>query len=127
MAFTRFCLAALGGQAITLYGSGDQVRDFTFIDDIVEANVAALTCSLAPGTVMNLSGGTNASVNDALQVIAELTGRRLVVERTPAVDGDVERTGGDSSLAADLLGWRPTTTLRAGLDRHLEWAARQQT
>lgn len=121
MAFTRFLTAARDGTPITLYGTGEQVRDFTYVDDIVAANVLAATTPLSPGTVLNVAGGTNASVNEVLDLVQAISGRTVTIDRRPASDGDVRRTGGDASLAAERLRWKPAVTLEEGLRSHWEW------
>lgn len=123
MAFTRFALAALRGEEITVYGSGEQVRDFTYVEDVVAANVLAATGEIRPGTVLNVAGGSHTSVNEVLQLFEQLTGSSLPVKRIGAVAGDVERTGGDTTAIRSALGWRPSVGLREGITRQLEWAA----
>ena len=121
MAFTRFLTAAATGREITIYGTGEQVRDFTFVDDVVEANLLAATADLKPGTVLNIAGGTHVSVNEVLEEVAGLTGGSLDVRHVARSDGDVTRTGGDASRAAELLGWRPRTGIVEGLAQQWEW------
>ena len=121
MAFTRFLTAAATGREITLFGTGEQVRDFTFVDDVVEANVLAATADLKPGTVLNIAGGTHVSVNEVLEEVAGLAGGPLDIRRVARSDGDVMRTGGDATRAAELLGWRPRVGIVEGLARQWEW------
>ncbi|MFE4469947.1 NAD-dependent epimerase/dehydratase family protein [Leifsonia sp. NPDC056824] len=121
MAFTRFLGAARDGSPITVYGTGEQIRDFTFVGDIVEALIAGLDATSALPRVMNLSGGSSVSVNEVLETIAAVTGRRLDVQRLDPVRGDVFRTGGDSTRAREALGWEPEVTLEEGLRRQWEW------
>jgi UDP-glucuronate 4-epimerase len=124
MAFTRFLRAAATGSKISIYGSGEQVRDFTFVDDIVAALISSAVAPHSLPPVMNLSGGSSVSVNDVLRTIREISGSQLDVEYIDAVKGDVSRTGGDSSLALSALGWSPRTPLAEGLRRHYEWVLR---
>lgn len=122
MAFTRFLQAALTGSEITVFGSGEQIRDFTFIDDIVNANLLALTSDkTCPGDIVNVSGGNSISVNDVLAIIAELADTELNINRIARADGDPARTGGGSDHAAEVLGWHSSVTIRDGLKRQLEW------
>lgn len=123
MAFTRFLTAARDETPITVYGTGDQVRDFTFVADIVSALVAAVNAHLVLPRVMNLSGGSSVSVNEVLATIAEIVGHPLDVTRSESMRGDVFRTGGDSALARHALGWMPMTPLRHGLERQWEWVS----
>lgn len=122
MAFTRFCRAAVLGERIEVYGTGEQVRDFTFVDDVVDANLRAMDADVAPGRVYNVSGGSDATVNEALDRIAELAGAPLDVHRGEVALGDVARTGGSAELIRDELGWAPHTSLRDGLAAQYAWA-----
>lgn len=122
MAFTRFCLAAANDEVITIFGNGEQVRDFTYIDDVVEANMLAAFSEVAPGTVLNVAGGSNISVNDVLSILGELNESALKVTYTGKVLGDVQRTGGSTERIGAVLGWTPKVDLRTGLSMHLAWA-----
>ncbi|QHC59334.1 NAD-dependent epimerase/dehydratase family protein [Rathayibacter sp. VKM Ac-2760] len=122
MAFTRFVRSAVLGDPIEIYGTGEQVRDFTFVDDIVEANVLAATTATAPGSVYNVAGGTSASVNEVLHFLGRLHGSPLNVSYTDKALGDVVRTGGGTDRIAAELGWAPKVQLEDGLARHLDWA-----
>jgi len=117
MAFTRFVRATVLDEVITLYGTGEQIRDFTFVDDVVRANLAAATGSPAPGDVFNVAGGSNVSVNQTLHVLSRLSGRTLKINHQDTVAGDVFRTGGDTTKIESVLGWRPTVPLEQGLTR----------
>ena len=123
MAFTRFAKAAVQGDEITIFGSGEQVRDFTYVDDVVEANLLAATRDVSPGTVLNVAGGSHTSVNEVLQVFEELAGSKLKIRHVKDVAGDVRRTGGDTAAIRSVLGWRPTVILRDGIARQLSWVA----
>ncbi|MCB0969696.1 MAG: NAD-dependent epimerase/dehydratase family protein, partial [Ilumatobacter sp.] len=92
MAFTRFIKAAIGGRAVSIYGSGEQVRDFTYVDDVVSANVLAATRDVARGAVFNVAGGSHATVNEVLGILGELTGSALRTEHLAGAAGDVKRT-----------------------------------
>jgi UDP-glucuronate 4-epimerase len=123
MAFTRFAQAAVRGDEITVYGSGEQTRDFTFVEDVVEANLLAATRDVPPGAVLNVAGGSHTSVNEVLEVFAGLAGRKLSVTRIEAMAGDVRRTGGDTAAIRSMLGWQPTVSLQEGIARQFDWAA----
>jgi nucleoside-diphosphate-sugar epimerase len=121
MAFQRFIGAALAGEALTLLGDGNQSRDFTFVDDVVSATIAALG---APSPVYNVGGGSPATINDVLDVIAELTAQRLVVQRGPVARGDVSHTWADTTLAREELDWAPKTDLYPGLAVQIDHCVR---
>ncbi len=122
MAFTRFIRSALAGKPIPVFGSGEQVRDFTFIDDVVRANRVAATSEIPPGTTLNVAGGSSVSVNEVIQLLSSLLGRAVDVQRTRAVAGDVIRTGGSTELISSLTGWAPRISLEEGLKRQISWA-----
>jgi nucleoside-diphosphate-sugar epimerase len=115
MAFNRFIRAALADQPITVFGTGEQVRDFTYVDDVVQANLLAAAGDVPPGSVFNVSGGSDISVNEVLDVLGGIAGRSLRVERVETVAGDVQRTGGSAEAIRSALGWQPTVDVPTGL------------
>jgi nucleoside-diphosphate-sugar epimerase len=119
----RFITACLTGGRPTIYGDGEQARDFTFIDDVVQANLrAAAAPEAAFGNAFNVGGGTTpTSINELLSTIAGFTGARPDAIREPARDGDVRYTAADMSRTTDLLGHRPRIDMREGLRRTVEW------
>lgn len=121
MAFTRFLHAAVTGAPIRVFGSGEQIRDFTFIDDIVSANLLAATTEHEPGSVFNIAGGGQVSVNQVLDTIEEIHGSPLQVERDEVAAGDVSRTCGATDAVEAAIGWRATTSVPDGLRRQYEW------
>jgi UDP-glucuronate 4-epimerase len=124
MAFTRFVRAAVLDETISIYGDGEQVRDFTFIDDIVAANVLAASTDVPPGSVFNVAGGSNVTVNQTLDILAGLAGHPLKIDYIDRVAGDVLRTGGSTDKIAAALGWRAEVDIEQGLARHLAWGER---
>lgn len=122
MAFTRFARAAVREEEISIFGTGDQIRDFTYVDDIVEANFLVSFQPITPGAVFNVAGGTSVTVNEVLEIFAELRGSPLKVHRTAGVKGDVFRTGGSTAALEKAVGWQPTTSLKQGLYKQYEWA-----
>ncbi len=124
MAFTRFVRAAVRDEVITIYGTGEQIRDFTYVDDVVAANIAAASNPVPPGTVLNVAGGSNVTVNEILSTLEGLNGAPLRIEHGGPVAGDVFRTGGSTDKISGLIGWRPTVTTEEGLARQLAWGRR---
>lgn len=121
MAMHRFIDAAMNGGTLCLYGDGEQVRDFTFVADVVAANLAAGEADVAPGTVVNVAGGGSVSVNGLLALLEELVEGKLDVQRLPDQPGDVRATGGTIARAAEQLHWHPQVDVATGLARQLEW------
>jgi nucleoside-diphosphate-sugar epimerase len=119
MGFHRFIARLLRGEALPVYGDGEQTRDFTFIDDIVEANLQALNEGAAG--VYNIGGGSRVTLNDVLVLLVELTGRQMQVARGDKQPGDVRHTSADTTRAQNELGYQPKVGLREGLARQVEW------
>lgn len=122
MAMHRFIVDALGGKPVHVFGDGEAVRDFTYVGDVVAANLAAATrAEVPPGTVVNIAGGSSITVNGLLDLLGELLGAPVAVDRGPAQPGDVPRTGSTADAAARLLGWTPQVPLAEGLARQVDW------
>jgi nucleoside-diphosphate-sugar epimerase len=121
MAMHRLVEAALADGSFPMYGDGQQVRDFTYVDDVVRANLLAASAHVEPGSVINVAGGTHATLLDVVGLLEQLMGRPVRLDRSAAERGDVVRTGGSTELAARLLGWQPLVPLREGLARQVGW------
>jgi UDP-glucuronate 4-epimerase len=122
MAIRRLADAAVTGAPFQLFGDGLQVRDFTFVADVVSANIAAGFGEVPPGTVVNIAGGSNAVMTDLIDLVGELAGSPVNCERRPQEAGDVRQTGGAIDRAHELLGWEPRVSLREGLAAQVEWS-----
>jgi UDP-glucose 4-epimerase len=120
MAFHRFFKAVLQGKAITLYGDGEQTRDFTYVADAVAATRAAAERGIA-GRVYNIGGGSRVSINEVLATVGRITGRRLNIVREPSQKGDMRDTYADTSLARADLAFVPSVTLEQGLEQEYRW------
>jgi len=114
MAFARIISALLSGHPFSVYGSGEQSRDFTFVDDAVEATIAAMERG-PDALVYNVGGGSETTLNGAIALCETLAETRLDVVNEPVARGDVRRTGADTTLIRSQLGWRPKTSLAEGL------------
>ena len=115
MGFSKFLDAIRAGRPIPIYGTGEQIRDFTYVGDVVSATIAAGTADVEPGMVCNIAGGSSISVNELVPMLAEITGVPVEIAREPAQPGDVDRTGGSIDRARALLGWEPAVALSEGL------------
>lgn len=122
MAFHKFLKAALRGDAITLFGDGEQTRDFTFVTDAVAATVAAGDQGV-PGRAYNIGGGSRVSVNQLFAIIERIAGKPLNIRREPAQKGDMRDTFADSTLARQDLGFAPKVSLEQGLEQEYRWLA----
>jgi nucleoside-diphosphate-sugar epimerase len=124
MAFQRLIAALLDGQPFPLLGTGRQVRDFTYVGDVVAATLSAMELG-RPGCIYNVGGGSPTSLLGAIRICERVTGRRVILEREPAARGDARRTTADVSRIGSELGWRPQTPLPDGLAKQVAWAGRQ--
>ncbi|MFF0717433.1 NAD-dependent epimerase/dehydratase family protein [Micromonospora sp. NPDC003816] len=124
MALHRMFDALATGREFPVYGSGGQVRDFTYVDDVVAATMAAGTRPVPPGCVLNVAGGSARSLTDLIGLVEEVTGRPVRVRDGGAPPGDVSRTGGCIDRARELLGWTPRVGLRDGVRAQAEWHLR---
>jgi nucleoside-diphosphate-sugar epimerase len=122
MGFHRFLRAGLLGEPITLFGDGEQTRDFTFVGDIVAATIAAGDRGM-PGAVYNIGGGSRVTINRVLEIIARIAGRPLEIRRQPAEKGDMRDTFADTSRARADLGFAPGQSLEDGLAAEYAWLA----
>jgi nucleoside-diphosphate-sugar epimerase len=121
MSIHRLCEAALAAEAFPRYGDGTQIREFTYVDDIVRANILAADNDIPPGRVMNVSGGGEISLNDLVALIEALSGEPVKIETRAAQAGDAPRNGGAIDVAQVLLGWEPRVALRDGVAAQLAW------
>ena len=122
MAFARM-VACLGeGRPFELFGDGTQSRSFTYVDDAVGATIAAMDRG-ASGSVLNVGGGTEVSMLQAIETLGSIAGRRLEIVRSPRRRGDAARTAADTSRIRDGIGWMPATPFEEGLAAQWRWAA----
>lgn len=121
MGIHRFVAAALLGMPLPVFGDGTQVRDFTFVADVVAATLRAGTADLTPGTVVNVAGGSSISVNELIDVVERETGKTVAISRLPQQAGDVRATGGAIEVADELLGWRPRVRIEDGVAAQVAW------
>jgi UDP-glucuronate 4-epimerase len=121
MAIRRICEAALSGRPFPVYGDGGQIRDFTFVADVVDATVRAAHAT-APPAILNIGGRESATLLEIVALVEAAADAPVVVERRPAQAGDVRRTGADTSLARTALRWQPRVRLRDGITATVDWA-----
>jgi UDP-glucuronate 4-epimerase len=120
MGLRIFAEAALRGEPLTVFGDGSQSRDFTYVDDIVEATIRAASAPVA-GLAVNVGGGSTVTLLQTLQLIEELVARPLDLRFERFAPGDVRHTGADLGRARSLLGFAPATRLREGLAAEISW------
>ena len=123
MAFHKFIKAILEGKPITIYGDGEQTRDFTFVVDAVDANLLAASADVV-GEVFNIGGGSRITVNGVVEMLEEIIGKDANLKHIAKQKGDVRHTAADITKARKLLGYEPTFDLRKGLELQVEWMAK---
>ncbi len=120
MAIYRFLNAQLKKGPIEIYGDGGQSRDFTYVDDIIEANILSMHARVEDG-LFNIGGGSQVSLNELMEVIQKVSGEKLKVIKLQAKKGDMQHTHSDNSRAKRLLGYKPTVGLEEGVRREWDW------
>jgi nucleoside-diphosphate-sugar epimerase len=123
MAFQQFLTRVKEGNPITIFGDGEQTRDFTFVSDIVAANLAAAERGTTGG-VYNIGGGSRVTLNHVLELIGRVTGKAVTVHREPVKKGDMRHTYADTSLARRDLRFAPAISLESGLEQQYRWLNR---
>jgi len=121
----KFITKLLAGEKLTIFGDGEQSRDFTYVENVVEANLLALTADGAAGKMMNLGCGARISLNQLIRQLEMILGVIAAVEYLPARAGDVRDSLADIGLAQRLLGYRPAVSVEDGLARTVEWFRNQ--
>jgi UDP-glucose 4-epimerase len=123
----RFITSALENRPPTVYGDGEQSRDFCFIDNVIEANLRAADAAGASGKVFNIACGKGTSLNRVLALLGESLGRPIVANYEPARAGDVLHSLADISQAKALLGYTASVNFVSGLERTLAWYRQRKT
>jgi UDP-glucose 4-epimerase len=113
----------LAGKQPTIYGDGGQSRDFTYIDNVVHANLLAAEAPAekVAGQMMNAATGTRITLNEVFEILCELTGYKGKPAYAEGRSGDIRDSLADIRLAEDLLGYEPIVDFREGLRRTVEW------
>jgi nucleoside-diphosphate-sugar epimerase len=118
-----FCRKMLAGEQPTIYGDGEHSRDFTYIENVVQANLlaAGAPAEKVSGQMMNTATGTRVTLNQTFAILKELTGFKGDAAYEPARAGDIRDSLADIGLATELLGYKPAVDFREGLRRTVEW------
>lgn len=119
---SRFILKLEAGESPTIYGDGEQTRDFTYVANAVDANIRAAQAPKASGKVFNIANGKSISINQVLEVLKQLTGRNEIkAEYAPMRAGDVKDSLANLEAANSILGYQPKVGLEEGLGLTLDW------
>lgn len=120
-AIPAFVTAILKDSAPTVYGDGEQSRDFTYVVNVVEANLLAAKAKQLKGEVVNIACGQRVTVNETIKIINELLGKNIEPIYAPPRPGDVRHSLADIRLAKKIIGYKPTVPFREGLERSIGW------
>lgn len=123
LAIHLFTQQALKNEPLTIFGTGDKTRDFTYIDDIVDANLISLTKG---NGVYNIGGGHRVSIQELAEKIIEITRSSSIIKYKESKKGDAEHTYANTKKAYRELGWSPKISLDQGLKRYVEWVSTYQ-
>lgn len=121
LAIHKFVKSILKDEPITMYGDGSTSRDYTYVDDIIQGVLSAINYNQSPYEIINLGNSDAVSLNDLIQQIEEVVGKKAIIDQQPEQPGDVPRTFADISKAKRLLNYQPTTTLKDGLKNFYDW------
>lgn len=121
MAFTNFVSRCLHGESPVIYGDGQQTRDFTYIDDVVAANETLLETDAADGEILNIGSTDTISIEDLAIAIRDRIDPALNLVYDDPRAGDAEHTHADISKAQVLLNYEPSTTIKRGIEKFVEW------
>ncbi len=121
MAMTNFVSRCLHGESPVIYGSGEQTRDFTYVDDIRRVNEQLLTDDSADGEIMNVGSTDTIDIRTLAEVIRDEIDSDLEITYDDPREGDAEHTHADVSKASDLLGYEPTADIRTGVSDFIDW------
>lgn len=126
-AVPNFVTAALAGRPLVIFGDGEQTRDFTFVDNVVRANVASCFAPKAPGAILNIAGGKRVTINHLANTIIGLAGSRSVLQHDPERPGDIKHSLASVEKAKEILGYNGGVSLEEGLRRTVEWYRRNES
>jgi UDP-glucose 4-epimerase len=116
----RFISAIAGGRPVTIHGDGEQSRDFTFVANVVAANLQAADAVDASGAILNVATGGSETVNSLADTIGRLLGRPVQKEHEPARAGDVHASWADITAAGRTIGYEPVVGFEEGLRRTID-------
>jgi len=117
----KFCAAFLEDSQPVVFGDGEQTRDFTYVDNAVQANLLACEAPNVSGKVFNVGVGGRVSLNEVLRELGRITGKTLETKYEPPRDGDIRDSQADISQAREFLGYEPNVAFEEGLARTFEW------
>ena len=121
LAIHKFAKSLLEDKPITMFGNGETSRDYTFIDDIVDGIIGAMNYNQTPYEIINLGNSRTISLKQMIEVLESVFERKAIIKKEPEQPGDVQITYANINKAANLLGYKPTTSFEAGVAKFKEW------
>jgi nucleoside-diphosphate-sugar epimerase len=118
---SRFMLAVIEGQQPVIYGDGEQSRDFTYVDNVVDETLRACEAAGVSGMIFNGGTGVRITLNEVLKLLAKITGKKIGAKYDPPRTGDIRDSQADISLARKMLGYEPRVHFEDGLKRTWDW------
>ena len=123
----KFCSAFLEDTQPVVFGDGEQTRDFTYVENAVQANLLACEAPSVSGKVFNVGVGGRVSLNEVVRALGKISGKTLETKYEPPRDGDIRDSQADITQARELLGYEPQVSFEEGLSRTYEWYRATQT
>ena len=121
LAIRKFIELIEQDKPIPVYGDGTTMRDYTYIDDIITGVISAINYNKTPYEIINIGGGAPVTLNEMIEIIEKVLGRKAKINRLPMQPGDVDKTVSDISKAKTLLGYKPQTTFEQGIKKFIDW------
>ena len=121
LAIRKFTELIEQNKPIPVYGDGTTMRDYTYINDIIDGIVSAINYDKTPYEIINLGGGSPVTLNEMIKTIEDVLGKKAIIERLSMQPGDVDKTVSDITKAKNLLNYNPKTTFKEGIKKFIEW------
>ena len=121
LAIRKFIDLITENKPIPVYGDGTTIRDYTYVDDIVDGIISAINYNDTPYEIINLGGGAPVSLNQMIETIEKVLNKKATIEHLPMQPGDVSKTAADITKAKKLLNYNPKTSFKEGIIKFIEW------
>ncbi len=121
LAIRKFTELIEQNKPIPVYGDGTTMRDYTYIDDIIDGVISAINYDKTPYEIINIGGGSPVTLNEMIKTIEDVLNKEAIIERLPMQPGDVDKTVSDITKAKNILNYCPKTTFKEGIKKFIEW------
>ena len=120
MAINKFTQAIINNNEISIYGNGEQTRDFTYVEDVLKANMKAAE-NYCTGEIYNIGGGNRISISDLINILEGIINKKATIKKRESEKGDVKDTLADVEKAQKELKWTPKVRIENGLSKYVKW------